>query len=78
VALLVLLALVAAVSGGLALHRLRRERVKRFRDRARLRVVEGQMAALRALLRIEAAEHVTRARLAEAQRRHLAEWGDTR
>jgi hypothetical protein len=71
VALLVLLALVAVVSGGLALHRFRR-------DRARLRVVEGQMAALRALLRIEAAEHVTRARLAEAQRRHLAEWDETR
>ena len=72
-ALLVLLALVAVVSGGLALHGLRRERVERLRDRARLRVVEGQMAAFRALLRIGAAEHVTRTRLAEAQRRNLAE-----
>ena len=72
-ALLVLLALVAVVSGGLVLHGLRRERLERLRDRARLRVVEGQMAALRALLRIEAAEHITRTRLAEAQRRNLVE-----
>jgi hypothetical protein len=72
-ALLVLLALVAVVSGGLVLHGLRRERLGRLRDRARLRVVEVQMATLRALLRIEAAEHVTRTRLAEAQRRNLIE-----
>jgi hypothetical protein len=72
-ALLVLLALVAGAGGGLVLHGLRRERLEPLRDRARLRVVEGQMAMLRALLRIEAAEHVTRTRLAEAQRRNLVE-----
>jgi len=71
--LLLLLVTVAIISGGLAMHGLHRERVERLRDRARLRVIEGQMAALRALLRIEAAEHVIRTRLAEAQRRYLAE-----
>jgi hypothetical protein len=72
-ALLILVATVAVVSGGLALCGFRRDRVERLRDQARLRVVEGQIAALRALLRIEAAEHVIRARVADAQRRHLAE-----
>lgn len=70
---LILLATMAIVSGGLALCGLRRDRVERLRDQARLRVVEGQIATLRALLRIEAAEHVVRARVAEAQRRNLAE-----
>ena len=67
--------LVAAivVTGGLITKGLRRERVERLRDQARLRVIEGQMATLRALLRIEAAEHVIRDRLAEAQRHSLAE-----
>jgi hypothetical protein len=72
-ALLILLVLVAAASGGLALGGFRRERAARLRDQARLRVIEGQMAALRTLLRIEAAEHVIRTRLAEAQRRNLTE-----
>lgn len=77
-ALLILLTIVAVVSGGLAMHGLRQERAERLRDRARLRVVEGQMAALRVLLRIEAAEHVIRTRLAEMQRRDLNKWGDLR
>jgi hypothetical protein len=72
-ALLILLATVAVLGSGLTMRGLRRERVERLRDQARLRVIEGQMATLRALLRIEAAEHVIRVRLAEAQRRHLAE-----
>lgn len=72
-ALLILLATVAVLGSGLTMRGLRRERVERLRDQARLRVIEGQMAALRTLLRIEAAEHVIRTRLAEAQRRNLTE-----
>jgi hypothetical protein len=72
-ALLILLATVAVLGSGLTIRGLRRERVARLRDEARLRVIEGQMATLRALLRIEAAEHLIRTRLAEAQRRNLVE-----
>jgi hypothetical protein len=74
-----LLGVTTVVTGGLAMKGLRRERRERLRDQARLRVVEGQLAALRALLLIGAAEHVTRARMREVQRRDLAEdWGEPR
>jgi hypothetical protein len=36
------------------------ERIERGRDRARLRVIEGQLAAMRAALRITVAEHAVR------------------
>jgi hypothetical protein len=41
------------------------ERSERLRDRARLKVIEGQMTMLRAALRIGAAEHRARRRLHE-------------
>ena len=72
-ALLILLVTMATASGGLAMRAVRRERIERLRDQARLRVIEGQLAAMRTLLRIEAAEHMIRTRLAEAQRRNLSE-----
>ena len=60
-ALLVIVLLLAAVaSGTLAWRWWRQERIERLREQARLQVVEGQMATLRAALRISAAEHATR------------------
>jgi hypothetical protein len=41
----------------------RRERIERLRDRARLRVIEGQMTMLRTALRINAAEQAARRRM---------------
>jgi hypothetical protein len=62
--MLTVLALLAVVSGGfLTRHWLRAERVERVRDQARLRVIEGQMAALRAALWIGVAEHAARRRI---------------
>jgi hypothetical protein len=40
-----------------------KERVERLRDRARLKVIEGQMTMLRTALRISAAEQATRRRM---------------
>lgn len=51
----------AVVIGGLWLAR--RDRMDRLRDQARLKVIEAQMAAMRAALRIQAAEHITRQRM---------------
>jgi hypothetical protein len=42
-----------------------RERIERLRDRARLKVIEGQMTMLRTALRIGAAEHLARRRMHE-------------
>jgi hypothetical protein len=58
---LLLLAVIAVV-GLLIRARLRHDQVERVRDRARLRVIEGQLAMLRAALRIGAAEHLARRR----------------
>ena len=41
----------------------RRERIERLRDRARIRVIEGQMTMLRAALRLNAAEQAARRRM---------------
>lgn len=46
----------------------RRARVQRIRDQARLKVVESQLAALRAALRISVAEHVVRRAMAMQSR----------
>lgn len=43
---------------------LKRERIERSRDRARLHVIEGQLAAMRAALRITVAEHAVRRAMA--------------
>lgn len=57
-ALLLLAAVTIAV---LFIRRLsRQQRVQRIREQARLRVIEGQLATLRALLRIAAAEQHAR------------------
>jgi hypothetical protein len=64
---LVIALVLAGMLGGLAFRRSwRRERVERLRDRARLKVIEGQMAMLRTALRIGAAEHLSRRRMHEA------------
>lgn len=62
---LALLLFVAAVSVAAFLKRqYRRTRVQRIRDQARLKVVENQIAGLRAALRISVAEHVVRRAIA--------------
>jgi hypothetical protein len=67
---LVLLLVLAAVVGGLLAWRwFSQERVEYLRDRARLQVIEGQLAALRAALRINAAEYMTRQRMHAEVRR---------
>jgi hypothetical protein len=63
------LLLLVIVGGLLMWGWLRREHVERSRDQARLRVVEGQLAMLRGLLRIEVAEHLARRRLMAMQSR---------
>ena len=63
-ALLLGLLTASAAGGGLVLrHWHRQDPAARIRDRARLTVVEGQLAVLRAALRITAAEHAARRRL---------------
>lgn len=63
---LVTVLLVAVVASGLIFRRSwRHERIERLRDRARLRVIEGQMTMLRTALRINAAEQVARRRMHE-------------
>jgi hypothetical protein len=59
---LVLLTLVAAMAAlGLLVWRwLKQVQVQRLRDRARLKAIEGQLAGLRAALRIQVAERVAR------------------
>jgi hypothetical protein len=61
-ALLLLVGL--TTSGWLVRRRYRRARIERIRDEARLRVVENQLAAMRAALRISVAEHVVRRAMA--------------
>ena len=59
------LLLVGLPTGGwLVLRQYQRVRLQRIRDEARLRVVENQLAALRAALRISVAEHVVRRAMA--------------
>jgi Tfp pilus assembly protein PilW len=54
----------SVVAGGLVLRYWhQQDRIARIRDRARLKVIEGQMAALRVALRIQVAEHVVRQRM---------------
>ena len=54
----------ATIAGGLVLkHWHRQNQLARIRDRARLRVIEGQLATLRAALRIQVAEHLARQRI---------------
>lgn len=61
---LVLLLLAVVFGGGLVIRVwLHGERIERVRDRARIRVIEGQLAAMRACMRISAAEYATRRRL---------------
>lgn len=60
-ALLVLFLLLGVAIGGVLLCRWwLRERAVLNRDRARLKVVEGQLATFRALLRLNVSEHLTR------------------
>jgi hypothetical protein len=61
---LIIILLVGATVGGLMVRRSwRRQRLEQLRDQARLKVIETQMAGLRAALRINAAEHATRRRM---------------
>jgi hypothetical protein len=71
--LVVLLFLVVIVGGLFIRTRFRQERVERFRDRARLRLIEGQLAMLRAALRLEAAEHLARRRFMALHARDVFE-----
>jgi len=61
---LIMVLLVAIVAGGLVFRRSwHKEQSERLRDQARIRVIETQMAGLRAALRIGMAEHATRRRM---------------
>jgi hypothetical protein len=61
---LVVALLLIGIGGGLVFRQSwRRERIERLRDRARLRVIEGQMTMLRAALRLNAAEQAARRRM---------------
>lgn len=61
---LVLILASGAVIGGLMVHRSWwRQRQEQLRDQARLKVIETQMAGLRAALRIGMAEHAARRRM---------------
>ena len=61
VGVLIGLLVAGTVTGGLMVTRWRRqEQTDRLRDRARLRDIEGQLAGLRAALRIGVAEHAAR------------------
>jgi hypothetical protein len=67
---LVGLLIAGGIAGGLVVrHWHRRNQITRLRDQARLRVIEGQLATLRATLRIGAAEHAARQDLAGELRR---------
>lgn len=63
--LIVSLILVVAfmVSGSYAWRWIKTARAERGRDQARLRIIEGQLATLRAVLRIGQAEYLTRQRM---------------
>jgi hypothetical protein len=68
--ILIALLVVAAIVGGLVVrHWHQQEQLNRLRDRARLRIIEGQLAALRAGLRIGMAEHAARQALGDELRR---------
>jgi hypothetical protein len=55
---------VGVMIGGLMVRRVwQRQRREQLRDRARLKVIETQMAGLRAALRIGMAEHTARRRM---------------
>lgn len=59
--LLVFFVVLGIMAGGFALWRyLQHEQAERIRDRARLKVVEGQLATFRALLWLDVSEHLTR------------------
>jgi hypothetical protein len=58
---LVGLLFLAAIVGGVFIHHwLQQEQAERVRDRASVQVIEGQLAALRAALRIQVAERAAR------------------
>lgn len=62
---LVLLLLVGLFTSAWLIRRhYQRARVQRIRDQARLKVIESQMAGLRAALRISVAEHAVRRTIA--------------
>lgn len=59
--LLLGLLIASVIAGGLVLRYFhQQDHVARNRDRARLKVIEGQMATMRAGLRIQIAEHLAR------------------
>lgn len=65
VAVLALLLFVGLLTGACLIRRqYQRARVQRIRDQARLRVVENQIAGLRAALRISVAEYMARRAMA--------------
>ena len=66
---LALLLVVGLLTGAWLLKRqYRRARVQRIRDQVRLKVVENQIAGLRAALRLSVAEHVIRQAMATQSR----------
>lgn len=74
---LVLFLLVGLLTGTCLIRRqYRRARVQRVRDQARLKVVENQIAALRAALRISVAEHLARRAMAMQSRDPFANCTD--
>ncbi len=73
-ALLLLIGLV--VGAWLAKRQYQRSRVQRIRDQARLKAIEGQLAGLRAALRISVAEHTVRRAMAMQGRDRFADRAD--
>lgn len=73
---LALLLLVGLTGSWLIRQHYRRARVQRIRDQARLKVVESQIAGLRAALRISVAEHVVRRAMAMQSRDPFANHTD--
>lgn len=61
--LLTVVVLVFIVGGLFAWQWITAERAERGREQARLKIIESQLAALRAVLRIGQAEHRTRQRM---------------
>jgi hypothetical protein len=57
---IVFLLLCLGLGGAILWRYIQRQRTESVRDRARLTVVEGQLATFRALLRLDVAEHQAR------------------
>jgi hypothetical protein len=65
---LVGLLLAGVIVGGLAPWWYRQQQVQQLRNQAQLHAIEGQLAAFRAALRLQVAEHLVRQQMHDEQR----------